>query len=110
MFYFKERNSEQVIEDDQGDMVAKLNKKRGSFKGWIGKLFPENVKNQQTSSSLTRTDSRATWEQCAGEIEAYFNHLLDSQVDEELEIVQVESDMMDNSGSTEPDIPKDLVI
>ncbi|KAI3798766.1 hypothetical protein L1987_34045 [Smallanthus sonchifolius] len=108
LFYLKERNNEEIIEDDQGEMVAKLNKKRGSFKGFIGKLFPENAKNHQTSSSLTRTDSNANWEECAEEIEEYFNHLLDSHVDEESEIVQVESDYLENSRSIEPDMPKDL--
>ncbi|KAI3794351.1 hypothetical protein L1987_36981 [Smallanthus sonchifolius] len=109
LFYLKERNNEEIIEDDQGEMVAKLNKKRDSFKGWIGKLFPENAKNNQTSSSLTRTDSNANWEECAEEVEEYFNHLLDSHVDdEESEIVQVESDYMEKSRSIELDMPKDL--
>ncbi|KAD7479157.1 hypothetical protein E3N88_02293 [Mikania micrantha] len=108
LLYLKERNNEEFIEDDQGDLVAKLNKKKGSFKVWIGKLFPENARNQQTSSSLTRTDSIPTWEKYAEEIEEYFNHLLDSNGDDDSEILQVSSDILENRGSIEPDIPKDL--
>ncbi|KAM0022094.1 putative protein kinase RLK-Pelle-RLCK-IXb family [Helianthus debilis subsp. tardiflorus] len=108
LFYLKERNNEEVIEDDQGDTVAKLNKKRGSFKGWIGKLFPENAKNNQTASSLTSPESVPTWDKCTEEIQEYFNQLQDSYVDEESEIVQVSSDGLENSRSKEPDIPTDL--
>ncbi|KAJ0464201.1 putative U box domain, Zinc finger, RING/FYVE/PHD-type [Helianthus annuus] len=108
LFYLKERNNEEVIEDDQGDTVAKLSKKRGSFKGWIGKLFPENAKNNQTASSLPSPESVPTWDKCTEEIEEYFNQLQGSYVDEESEIVQVSSDGLENSRSKEPDIPKDL--
>ncbi|KAK1410543.1 hypothetical protein QVD17_37080 [Tagetes erecta] len=105
LFYLKEINNEEIIEDDQGEMVAKLNKKKGSFKGWIGKLFQENAKNQQISASATTTtDAPANWDECVEEIEVYFNHLLDddsihSNVDEDEEIVHV---------SIEPDVLKDL--
>ncbi|XP_076909213.1 putative U-box domain-containing protein 50 [Bidens hawaiensis] len=102
LFHLKERNNEEVIEDDQGEMVAKLDKKRGSFKGWIGKLFPENGKTNQSSSSLTSTNSVPSWEECVEKVEEYFNQL-DSYVDDEPEIVQASSDIL-----IEPNIPKDL--
>ncbi|KAK9062104.1 hypothetical protein SSX86_019289 [Deinandra increscens subsp. villosa] len=109
LFYLKEKNNEEFIEDDQGEMVAKVNKKMGSFKGWIGKLFPENARSHETSSSLTRKDSPATWETCAKEIEEYINLLLDSHVDDESEIVQASSsDVLENRGLIDTYIPKDL--
>lgn len=110
LFFLKEENNEGFIEDDQGEMVAKLNKKRGSFKGWIGKMFPENAYSPQTSpSSSTSTDSPPIWEKCAEQIEEYFNHLLEPNADEESASVQVSHDISEISRSTEPDIPKNLV-
>nr|XP_043633861.1 putative U-box domain-containing protein 50 [Erigeron canadensis] len=98
LFFLKEENNEGFIEDDQGEMVAKLNKKKGSFRHWIVKMFPENPKSPLSSpSSSTSTNSPLLWENCAEEIETYFNQLMDSNADEEeLEPMQV---------STEPDIP-----
>lgn len=102
LFLFKDENNEGFIEDDQGAMIAKLNKKRGSFKGWIGKMFPENVKSPRFSPSSTSVDSPSIWEKCAQEIEEYFNHL------EESESGQVSDEILENIRSRELDIPRNL--
>lgn len=102
MFFLKEENNEGFIEDDQGEMVVKLMKKRGSVKGWFDKMFPDNAKSPRTSPSSpsTSTDLPPIWEDCVEEIEQYFNQLVYSNADEELEPMQV---------LTEPDIPTHLV-
>nr|GEU74303.1 putative U-box domain-containing protein 50 [Tanacetum cinerariifolium] len=104
LFFLKEENNEGFIEDELGEMVAKLSKKRGSFKDWFGKMFPENAKSPRTSpsSSSTSIDSRPIWEKCVEEIEEYFNRLLESNADEHLESLDV------SNHSIEPDIPKIL--
>lgn len=105
LFFLKEENNEGFIEDDLGEMIAKLNKKRGSFKDWFGKMFPENTKSRRTSPSSSSKSivSPPIWENCVEEIEEYFDRLLESDADEHLESVHV------SSQSTEPDIPKNLV-
>lgn len=105
LFFLKEENNEGFIEDDLGEMVTKLSKKRGSFKDWFGKMFPENTKSPRTlpSSSSTSLNTPPMWENSVEEIEEYFNRLLESNAEEHLEAVHV------SSQSTEPDIPKDLV-
>ncbi|KAL7612437.1 hypothetical protein Lser_V15G06943 [Lactuca serriola] len=108
LIFLKEENNEGFIEDDQGVMIAKLNKKRGSFKGWIGKMYPRNPKSPSDSpSSSSSADSPSIWERSAEEIEEYFNKLLDSNEDEE-EIGQASNAILENNGSTELDIPQDL--
>ncbi|KVI08652.1 Protein kinase-like domain-containing protein [Cynara cardunculus var. scolymus] len=98
LFLLKDENNEGFIEDDQG---AKLNKKRGSFRGWIGKMFPENVKSPRFSPSSTSVDSPSIWEKCAEEIEGYFNHLV-----EESESGQVSDEILESNRSTS--IPRNL--
>lgn len=109
LIFLKEENNEGFIEDDQGVMIAKLNKKRGTFKGWIGKMYPRNPKSPSDSpSSSSSADSPSIWERSAEEIEEYFNKLLDSNEDEE-ESGQASNAILENNGSTELDIPQDLV-
>ncbi|XP_071735383.1 putative U-box domain-containing protein 50 isoform X2 [Rutidosis leptorrhynchoides] len=96
LIFLKEENNEGFIEDDQGDMIVKM-KKRGSVKGWFDKMFPDQSKTPRTSSNSA--DSPRIWENSVEEIKQYFNQLLNSDVDEEIEPVQ---------SSTEPVIPQDL--
>lgn len=107
LFFLKEENNEGFIEDDQGVMIAKLNSKRGSFKGWIGKMYPKNPKNPRDSpSSSSSADSPSIWERSSEEIEDYFKQLLESNEDEENSETGQASNA--NNGFTELDIPQHL--
>lgn len=82
----REENNEGFIEDDQGNMVAKVSKKN-SFKGWLGKMFQDNSATEKSPpcspSSSTSNDSPNQWEKYVEEIETYFSQLLSSNADEE---------------------------
>ncbi|KAL4577897.1 hypothetical protein LXL04_014012 [Taraxacum kok-saghyz] len=108
LFFLKEENNEGFIEDDQGMTIAKLNKKRGSFKGWIGKMYPKNTRDSSSSSSSS-ADSPSIWERSTEEIEEYFNQLLNSNEDEEeSETGQASNAIFENNEFTELIIPHDL--
>ncbi|KAK3007819.1 hypothetical protein RJ639_014876, partial [Escallonia herrerae] len=104
----REENGEGFIEDGQGTMVAKVREKV-RFKGWLGKMFPENGSFSEKSprcspSSSTSNDLPGQWAKNAGEIENYFQLLLSSNLDEDGEVAH---DVLQNS-TTEPDIPENL--
>lgn len=74
--FLREENNEGVIEDEQGFLIAKLREKI-SFRGWLGKMFPENGKNHCDSpSSSATTSSPNQWDKYSEEIDHYFNQLL----------------------------------
>lgn len=77
----REETNEGFIEDDQGVVVAKL-KERPSFKGWIGKFFPENANGKNhcdsPSSSSASNSTPDQWETYSEELEKYFNELSSS--------------------------------
>ncbi|KAK3001057.1 hypothetical protein RJ639_022576 [Escallonia herrerae] len=105
----REENGEGFIEDGQGTMVAKVREKV-RFKGWLGKMFPENGSFSEKSprgspSSSTINDLPGQWAKNAGEIENYFQLLLSSNSDEDGEVAH---DVLQNS-TTEPDIPANMV-
>lgn len=79
------------MEDDQGVMVAKVREK-GSFKGWLAKMFNENSADSldtvshpslRFSTNPNSPNSQNQWESCVQEIENYFQHLLSLKLDEE---------------------------
>lgn len=96
-----------IMEDDQGMMVAKF-KMKSSFKGWIGKMFNDNISPERNSSfaplSLANSDSpnsQSQWERYVEEIEVYFQELL---------ISCKEDDNFEDRGTAslvKPDAPED---
>lgn len=84
----REEHNEGFIEDDQGNLVAKVGK-RSSFKGWFGKMFQDNSGTGKSRSppcspsQLTTIDSSNQWEKYVEQIETYFNQLLSSNEDEQ---------------------------
>ncbi|XP_027178324.1 putative U-box domain-containing protein 50 [Coffea eugenioides] len=86
LVYLKEETNEGFIEDDQGVIVARI-KERPSFKGWIGKFFPENANGKNhcespSSSSASNGGTPDQWEKYGEEIEKYFNELSSSIANE----------------------------
>ena len=86
LVYLKEETNEGFIEDDQGVIVARI-KERPSFKGWIGKFFPENANGKNhcespSSSSASNGGTPDQWEKYGEEIENYFNELSSSIANE----------------------------
>lgn len=76
--FLREENNEGIIEDEQGFQIAKLREKI-SFRGWLGKMFPENVNGKNhcdSPSSSATTSSPNQWDKYSDEIEHYFNQLL----------------------------------
>lgn len=76
--FLREENNEGIIEDKQGFMIAKLREKN-SFRGWLGKMFPESVNGKNhcdSPSSSATTSSPNQWDNYSEEIEHYFNQLL----------------------------------
>lgn len=84
--FLREENNEGIVEDEQGFMIAKLREKIG-FRGWLGKMFPENVngKNHCDSPSSASSSSPNQWDKYTEEIEHYFNELLTSSTKEDPE-------------------------
>lgn len=84
--FLREEHNEGFIEDDQGNLVAKVGK-RSSFKGWFGKMFQDTSGTGKSPpcspSQLISVDSSNQWEKYVGEIETYFNQLLSSNEDEQ---------------------------
>ncbi|XP_074378423.1 putative U-box domain-containing protein 50 [Apium graveolens] len=84
--FLREEGNEGFIEDDQGNLVAKVGK-RSSFKGWFGKMFQDNSGTGKSApcspSQLTTIDLTNQWEKYVEEIETYINQLLTSNEDEQ---------------------------
>lgn len=107
--FLKGENEEGFMEDDQGVMVGK----RANLKTWLGKMFtPEYSHNSlgrnspclsASSKNLDLSNSQKQWEHYVQEIETYLEHLLSSNLDEE--ICGEENDIV-QTGPVEPDMPK----
>lgn len=87
MGFLREEN-DGLMEGDQGVMVARTRRKT-SFRGWLGKLFAENTSSPHTNGSPTSStmadspNSLNQWENCAEEIENYFQQLQSLNLDEQ---------------------------
>ncbi|XP_021818980.1 putative U-box domain-containing protein 50 [Prunus avium] len=91
LVFLRGENNKGIMEDDQGVMVAKVREK-GSFKGWLAKMFNENSADSldtvshpslRFSTNPNSPNSQNQWESCVREIENYFQHLLSLKLDEE---------------------------
>lgn len=109
MVFVREENNEGLIEDDQGNIVAKLRK--SSLRGWWGKIFQENGGSEKSPScspsSSAGNDSPNEWEKYVEEVDTYFNQLLASNADEE--DGEMASDIL-YSSLTEQDMAQNMVI
>lgn len=98
-----------IMEDDQGVTVAKL-KEKSIFKGWLGKMFNDNISLERNSTSTPPSpansdspDLHCQWERYAEEIEAYFQELL---------ISCKEDDNFEDHGMgspVKPEVPEDAI-
>lgn len=105
LVFLREENNEEYIEDHHGVMVAKSNK--ASFKGWIGKMFPENSsENSPHFSPSSSTSNSLLWEKNVEETENYFHQLLTSNAEEE--DGEMENEIF-QSGPTETDKTQNMV-
>ncbi|KAL3527552.1 hypothetical protein ACH5RR_012208 [Cinchona calisaya] len=84
LVFLRDENNEGFIEDDEGVIVAKR-RERPSFRGWIGKFFPENASGKNHCDSPSSSAGNASpdqWEKHIEEIEHYFNKLSSSAAKE----------------------------
>ncbi|XP_059624137.1 putative U-box domain-containing protein 50 [Cornus florida] len=108
LVFLGEENNGELMEDDQGVMVAKVREKVG-FKGWLEKMISQNCTNEKSllssPSSSTDNNSPDEWKHFSQEMENYFHQLLSSHSD--AEDCEEENDTLETS-PTAPDMTENM--